>query len=60
MLLAVVAIDMVKTLQIASCVALRAVRALASSGEPLGGLENACPSTLSIEIGNERTGVPVA
>jgi hypothetical protein len=50
----------VKTFQIASCLALPALRALASSGEPLGSLEDACPSTLSIEIGNERSAVPVA
>ena len=40
--------------------ALPIVRAIAASGELVRGLEDSCPSTFSIEIGNERTRVPVA
>ena len=34
--------------------------AIAATGELLRRLEDSCPSTFSIEIGNERTRVPVA
>ena len=38
---------------------LPAVPAIAASGEPVRLLADSCPSTFSIEIGNERTRVPV-
>ena len=49
-----------KPVQTASRLALPISRAIASRGERVRALEDLCPSTFSIEIGNERTRVPVA
>jgi hypothetical protein len=49
-----------RSIQTPSCLALAVVAGIVSSDEPVRGLADSCPSIFSIEIGNDRSRVPVA